>query len=158
MDPTFLHITCLAAPDHNLILSRQCAQMGSRRQTAHYPPPLLILVLYIAWPPAGYMLPGQLLIHPGSRKFAQKTPNSPQICKEENVRGYPSIRAYQSGSPSPVQYNGWGQLNDLKSWTLPFIPSDVTTLNPRQFVDTVLTGAKAWLISFYTPGCGPCQK
>ncbi|XP_063694080.1 dnaJ homolog subfamily C member 10-like [Bolinopsis microptera] len=84
-----------------------------------------------------------------------------QVCKLEGIRGYPAVKVYGAGSKGRgkfTQYKGWGQLNDLQGWAMPHLPSDVETLVPKNFVDKVLKSKSPWLVEFYTPKCGPCQR
>ncbi|KAL5268718.1 hypothetical protein ACHWQZ_G002535 [Mnemiopsis leidyi] len=84
-----------------------------------------------------------------------------QACNMEGIRAYPTIRVYEAGARGRVQYKqyqGWGQIHDIKGWAMPYLPSDVETLVPKHFVDKVLKSRSPWLVEFYTPMCGPCQR
>ena len=43
-------------------------------------------------------------------------------------------------------------------WITGFFPVKVKDLSPNSFQNEVVKGKEAWLVDFYAPWCGHCQK
>ncbi|KAF4519513.1 hypothetical protein B566_EDAN010698 [Ephemera danica] len=82
------------------------------------------------------------------------------LCQEQNIRAYPSIRLYPTGSKGlnqVVLFSGFQRdAHSLRQWVMNFVPSLVTSLNEDSFDALVKAGSEPWLIDFYAPWCGHC--
>ncbi|XP_065332909.1 dnaJ homolog subfamily C member 10-like [Cloeon dipterum] len=82
------------------------------------------------------------------------------LCLQQGVRSYPSIRVYPLGSKGLSQvalYSGYHRdANTLRQWVMNFIPSLVENLNEDTFNRIVRGSSKPWLVDFYAPWCGHC--
>lgn len=84
-----------------------------------------------------------------------------KACDSERIESFPTLRVYTKGSRGRSQfhqYNGWGQLGDITGWAMPNLPSKVESLSPSNFVSKVLRARSPWLVEFFSPACGPCQR
>ncbi|XP_041374271.1 dnaJ homolog subfamily C member 10-like [Gigantopelta aegis] len=82
------------------------------------------------------------------------------LCAQQNVNSYPSMRLYPSGSTGTgtfFVYNGWHRdAHALRAWAYEFLPSKVHALTSSDF-QTILHGREPWIVDFYAPWCDHCQ-
>ncbi len=104
----------------------------------------------------------------------------PELCRENVVRSYPTMRLYpidSQGTSRYYPYQGFHRDSySLREWAVQYLPSVVETLTPYTFKQKVAQGHLPYLIDFYAPckskmacrqgpltlfhshvGCGHCQ-
>ncbi|XP_019700630.1 dnaJ homolog subfamily C member 10 isoform X3 [Harpegnathos saltator] len=82
------------------------------------------------------------------------------ICASQGIRSYPNIRLYPIGSEglsTIALYNGQRDSLSILTWTTTFFPKKVRDLNPSEYRE-VLSSKHMWVVDFYMPQCGHCQR
>lgn len=84
-----------------------------------------------------------------------------QLCNEQFVRSYPTIRLYPSDSYGTNKYMVFTGFNrdaySLRSWLIQHLPEMVENFTPFLFQQEITQGSSPFIVDFYTPWCGPCQ-
>lgn len=56
-------------------------------------------------------------------------------------------------------YNGYQRdAYSLRNWAVGMLPSVVYSLTDHNFADVVLRSSTPWVVDYYAPWCGPCQR
>ncbi|KAJ8674390.1 hypothetical protein QAD02_005652 [Eretmocerus hayati] len=82
-----------------------------------------------------------------------------QICQEQNIRSYPTIRLYPIGSDglnSVSVYNGERDSTSLLRWIVQFLPVRVQDLTDSNIDKSVLKSDDIVIVDYYAPWCGHC--
>ncbi|XP_066991442.2 dnaJ homolog subfamily C member 10 [Anabrus simplex] len=83
-----------------------------------------------------------------------------ELCMEQGVRSYPTIRLYPFGgeglSTFAIYSSFQRDARTLRQWLYNFIPSPVENLTPETFESKVVGSKDTWLVDFYAPWCGHC--
>ncbi|KAK3756722.1 hypothetical protein RRG08_018446 [Elysia crispata] len=83
------------------------------------------------------------------------------LCMQQNVNSYPTIRMYPAGSSGSGQYFGYSSwhrdAHSIQAWVYDFLPSKVVKLTSANFAQKVLDSSEPWIVDFFAPWCGHCQ-
>ena len=78
-----------------------------------------------------------------------------QLCNEQFVRSYPTIRLYPSDSYGTNKYMVFTGYNrdaySLRSWLIQHLPEMVENFTPYLFQQEITHGATPFIVDFYTP-------
>lgn len=84
-----------------------------------------------------------------------------QMCRDNDVRSYPTIRFYppKSSRYNYVDYSGWHRdAQNIRQWIYSYLPSEAVELRNDNFIGDVLKSETPWLVDFYAPWCGHCHE
>jgi protein disulfide-isomerase A6 len=92
---------------------------------------------------------------------------SSEIAGRYDIKGYPTIKYFQTASAAPEDYQGGRTADQIVKWVndkigthrrIKAVPSAVTTLIGSADFSKHVTGKKAALVEFYAPWCGHCKQ
>lgn len=79
----------------------------------------------------------------------------PELCRDQAVRSYPTLRMYPIGSNGIGRYfvyNGYQRDGEsLRDWAAEYLPEVVEGLTPYTFKQKVAGSDRPAIIKFYTP-------
>ncbi|KAK6619580.1 hypothetical protein RUM43_012337 [Polyplax serrata] len=94
-----------------------------------------------------------------------------ELSRRFGITGFPQIKIFGADKNKPQQYNGdrtakaivLGALDAVKDKVMMALSggsrtSDVVELGDNNFASRVYNSKDYWLIEFYSPGCGHCQR
>merc|ERR1711871_6347 len=82
--------------------------------------------------------------------------NEGRLCQMLNIRSYPSVILYNKGEV--MVYDGSLTADDFVGFVQENIVTYVNTLTPSNFGPKVLGSSDLWLVDYYAPWCGPCNR